>query len=694
MSNKRSHTAINFDEVMERLIDNVYNGNLEKSYNEKAFDIDISLLKEFRSKFQEAQFQALVIELLEVDELQKLQDAETERPNFYDKLETYYATEPQNLRDFIEVLLEKSVQIGADALQNDTDSNYPPDASDQTHRLTEFHNIFSEVRKLFDENYSDEYQSAYDESHGDIIDLVFETVVESFGLGIAEEFVRSRLDDMSPLFESDFLTEKEKEELEGADIDELKVRFTNQYLKETVSLAGDEIFRNMKRNAGIRIYPKNRKKIVLKSTNHLEGDGISLYEVYKQIHNYLLEESNDEMLFRATGLRKIQFESLVNDFEENNYGKAITNATAHDLLIYLAYMRSGSSYSFLSFSLNCSPSTISRVVTKSIKFIAGKLYPKYINFNVPPPAETTKTKSRLKRYSWLLKIFGETFLGSVDGVVIHWRPPANERGRYKSFKGGMGFNSQIICNRHLQIIHGFVGAEARENDAAMFAQMLKLNPNTFPNKNDYLLCDGGYGCSIHLANPFRKESGHIPEAKRRRKIGTTPKSIYNLYHDLYRNTIERCFSSLKNRFAVFSKPLMLGREKSVMLIYSALALHNFISLHRVTGDLMDELVDDMGTSSNEPDGLVAADLVIGDDPLNDLQIVGDVAKEKVEAFKMLDQRLNSMIDNNEEIPAEFSSKYGNARRWAHTVLFWSIYHQANQNNLDSNIELYKPEYYR
>ena len=126
----------------------------------------------------------------------------------------------------------------------------------------------------------------------------------------------------------------------------------------------------------------------------------------------------------------------------------------------------------------------------------------------------------------------------------------------------------------------------------------------------FYLADSGYANKDCFLSPYRRETYHLPEYRRRRGGLGNRREVFNYTHSSLRNCIERTFGVWKARFKILKGINSYPMDKQAMIPVACAILHNFIRMVQV-GDLLHEeyTADCMPVNGNVD---VTADYVFDD----------------------------------------------------------------------------------
>lgn len=167
---------------------------------------------------------------------------------------------------------------------------------------------------------------------------------------------------------------------------------------------------------------------------------------------------------------------------------------------------------------------------------------------------------------------------------------------YRNRKGFLSQNCLFACNFALEFIFTLTGIEGSATDAKVWDFALQRTSFKLPY-GKYFLGDGGYPSCAWILIPYREVRYHLAEWGRAavRYIVSYPKlnsqitfsifrpeskeELFNLRHAQLRNTIERIFGVLKQRYRILLLPAKYDLLVQSQIPVALAAIHNFIVLH-------------------------------------------------------------------------------------------------------------------
>ena len=198
------------------------------------------------------------------------------------------------------------------------------------------------------------------------------------------------------------------------------------------------------------------------------------------------------------------------------------------LLMFLDWMRSGSSLLHLTMRYGLSPAMISA----EIKHVRKAMYD-VLAYEISWPEAATR-----QSYNGLVPGFPDC-IGFIDATCTPIRRPMrNQRLSYRSDKGYNILN-QVVVDPWGQIIHVFFGGDGSTNNRGFFSHSpLCMYPDQYFSDGEYVLGDGGYRGYGPVVVPYLATAAE----------GDAERSEYNRSLRSSRVIVEWVFAHVYNRF--------------------------------------------------------------------------------------------------------------------------------------------------
>uniref|UniRef100_A0A1B0DR53 Uncharacterized protein n=1 Tax=Phlebotomus papatasi TaxID=29031 RepID=A0A1B0DR53_PHLPP len=169
--------------------------------------------------------------------------------------------------------------------------------------------------------------------------------------------------------------------------------------------------------------------------------------------------------------------------------------------------------------------------------------------------------------------------GAVDGKHIRIQKPPGSGGTYYNFKGYHSIVLMGICDAVCDFIYVSVGSFGSQSDSSVFAwsdigtafynddivwPASKALPNSDTEFNYFLIGDAAYPLSKHFLRPYPGRNLQYDKELFNKRLGTC------------RNTIERTFGILANRFRILRGEIESHQKNAEKIVKACVTLHNYI----------------------------------------------------------------------------------------------------------------------
>ncbi|GMN23299.1 hypothetical protein TIFTF001_040435 [Ficus carica] len=142
----------------------------------------------------------------------------------------------------------------------------------------------------------------------------------------------------------------------------------------------------------------------------------------------------------------------------------------------------------------------------------------------------------------------------------------------------------------MKFTYMLAGYEGSCHDARMLDEAIAYHGFPIPPPGKFYLADAGYANKEGFLSPFRRETYHLPEYRRRRGGLGNRKEVFNYTHSSLRNCIERTFGVWKARFKILKAMNSYPMDKQKMIPVACAVVHNFIRMVQVGDPLIDDFV--------------------------------------------------------------------------------------------------------
>ncbi|KAH9636125.1 hypothetical protein HF086_007077 [Spodoptera exigua] len=175
------------------------------------------------------------------------------------------------------------------------------------------------------------------------------------------------------------------------------------------------------------------------------------------------------------------------------------------------------------------------VVSKSCKMVAHSLAMMSRRF-IKMPSSLDAQQQTMRKFRSIANF--PTVIGAIDCTHIRVKKINADGGQlYINRKGFSSINVQVVCDADLKIMDIVTRWRGSVHDSRIFRECRLKQRFEAGAFSGILLGDSGYPCTPYLFTPLLNPT--TPQEER-----------YNRSHIRTRNTVERCFGLLKQRFSV------------------------------------------------------------------------------------------------------------------------------------------------
>lgn len=121
--------------------------------------------------------------------------------------------------------------------------------------------------------------------------------------------------------------------------------------------------------------------------------------------------------------------------------------------------------------------------------------------------------------------------------------------------------------------------------------------------------DSGYPNKQGFLAPYKGQRYHVPEFQHANPVGM--QETFNHAHSSLRNSIERSFGILKNKFRILDHLPSYPIEKQAEIIVACMALHNFIRESGLPDDHFDNYEDEFPEESDDDEPIAVDEFDMG-----------------------------------------------------------------------------------
>ncbi|XP_055084002.1 putative nuclease HARBI1 [Periophthalmus magnuspinnatus] len=234
-----------------------------------------------------------------------------------------------------------------------------------------------------------------------------------------------------------------------------------------------------------------------------------------------------------------------------------------EVLVFLFWLASGTSYRIVSTVFGIPRSTVHRIVhsvTEEVVALRHKV------IHLPNSDEDVEAVTRgfagLARHRAFRRA-----AGAIDGCHVRIRPPSDPDGHcYRNRKLFPSIILQAVCDHQGHFIDTYVGWPGSVHDARVLRNSPLYQRGLYPPPGHFILADRGYPCLQHplpLITPYKRQV---------RGVGA---QRFNYHHSRARSIIERAFGMMKTRFrAIFFHTLEVQHTFAPHVITACAVLHN------------------------------------------------------------------------------------------------------------------------
>ncbi|XP_039756277.1 putative nuclease HARBI1 isoform X2 [Pararge aegeria] len=272
-----------------------------------------------------------------------------------------------------------------------------------------------------------------------------------------------------------------------------------------------------------------------------------------------LKNYDDIDFFKTYRMSKCTVTLLLHQLEgdlkfDSNRNESV--APIQQLLIALRFYATGTHLQAIADAHRVSVPTVSRVVRKVSRAIV-KLQPKYIKM----PATTAEIENCQREFN---KIANFPFIiGSIDCTHVKIQSPGGgDAEKFRNRKGYFSINVQTVSDSNLKVTNVVAHCPGSTNDSDIFINsQLCHDFEMGVYGSSCLLGDSGYPLKNYLLTPYLHPNSQSQEQ-------------YNYSHIRTRNTVERQYRVLKQRFPALAIGLRINLYTAVDVIVACCILHN------------------------------------------------------------------------------------------------------------------------
>ena len=246
--------------------------------------------------------------------------------------------------------------------------------------------------------------------------------------------------------------------------------------------------------------------------------------------------------------------------------------------LYFRFLAEGSSYGSLARRFRIHPSTVHKVVKRTVKAIWTRLQP--LVKPVPDRAKWEEVE-RGFRTRWNFP----NCCGAVDGKHVVMTCPYNSGTLFYNYKGTYSINLMALVDWNYRFLCVDVGAYGSNSDSPVFAhssfgRRFLFNDFDMPPAKEIpgapelgplphvIVGDAAFPLRHNIMRPY-------PTPRHGRRM-EHDKDIFNYRLARARRMVECAFGILAQRFRIFNRPMQQKRRNVVMIVKACCALHNYL----------------------------------------------------------------------------------------------------------------------
>ncbi|GMN47303.1 hypothetical protein TIFTF001_016471 [Ficus carica] len=363
-----------------------------------------------------------------------------------------------------------------------------------------------------------------------------------------------------------------------------------------------------------RNYNRNRNRVLARVVVAVAGHRLNTRRQSQPMHNSTLTGSmrveellngHEEIIQGMVSMKAETFRSLSNLLASRGLLKTTRNMNVNEqLFIFLAICARGETSRHISYLFQHSVETTSRWFYKVLQVICS-LKDEFIR-----PADYTSIQNLIMENSEKYRPWFDGCVGAIDGTHIPCAPRRENADAWINRKGYHSQNVLAACSFDMLFTYILTGYEGSCHDARMLEEAIAFHGFPLPPPGKFYLVDSGYANKDCFLSPYRRETYHIPEFRRRRDGLGNRREVFNYTHSSLRNCIERTFGVWKARFKILKGVNNYPMDKQKMIPVACAVVHNFIRMVQVGDPILEQYVADSEPVRGNVD--VNADYVFND----------------------------------------------------------------------------------
>lgn len=188
-------------------------------------------------------------------------------------------------------------------------------------------------------------------------------------------------------------------------------------------------------------------------------------------------------------------------------------------------------------------------------------------------------------------------IGAIDGTHVPITIAEAKQAPYRNRKGTLSQNIMLACDFDLNFTFISCGWEGSATDARVLRSAL-LGGFRVP-EGKFFLVDGGYANTPCFLAPYRGVRYHLKEFGHGHRRPSNYKELFNNWHAVLRNHIERAIGVLKKRFPILKVGTHHPMANQVKIPAATVVFHNLIRNYHGGEEWLD----------NQPDNIPPATFV-------------------------------------------------------------------------------------
>ncbi|GMN53658.1 hypothetical protein TIFTF001_022795 [Ficus carica] len=310
-----------------------------------------------------------------------------------------------------------------------------------------------------------------------------------------------------------------------------------------------------------------------------------------------------EIIQGLISMKAETFTSLSNLLASRELLKPTRNMNVNEqLFIFLSICARGATNRHISYLFQHSIETTSRWFDKVLNVICS-LKDEFIS-----PADYTSVQNLILEHSDKYRPWFDVryirCIGAIDGTHVPCVPKRENSDAWINRKGYHSQNILAACSFDMKFTYILAGYDGSCHDIRMLEEAIAFHGFPIPPPNS------GYVNKDCFLSPYRQETYHLPEFRRRRNGLGNRREVFNYTHSSLRNCIERTFGVWKAIFKVLKGINSYPMDKQKMIPVACAVVHNFIRMVQDGNPFLEEYATDCVTVGGTVD--VNANYVFND----------------------------------------------------------------------------------